>query len=111
MDSDKERDSGKTHARAAKPLSPPAFEGKILKVTKETDEALAKVAAYDWISNRSIEYAKADAWLIANPARRKKNYAAFIVNWFTNAHKFRSKKNAEQREDKNREALLRGLGA
>ena len=110
LDSERGGGVGEPSARAAKPLSLPAFEGKILKVTKETDEALAKVAAYDWITDRSIEYAKADAWLIANPARRKKNYAAFIVNWFANTHKFRSKKNAEQRESQNQEALLRGLG-
>ena len=102
---------GEPSARAAEPLSlPPAFQGKILKVTKETDDTLEKIAAYNWIADRSVEYAKADAWLIANPARRKKNYAAFIVNWFANTHKFRSKKNAEQRESQNQEALLRGLG-
>lgn len=32
-----------------------------------------------------VEIEKAAAWLMANPANRKKNYARFLVNWFGRA--------------------------
>lgn len=33
--------------------------------------------------NIEIELEKAKAWLIANPANKKKNYARFLTNWFS----------------------------
>ena len=35
----------------------------------------------------NAEIARADAWLEANPRRRKKNYRRFIVNWLNRAQR------------------------
>ena len=35
----------------------------------------------------TVEFMKMGLWLYANPARRKRNYKRFIVNWLSNAHR------------------------
>ena len=35
----------------------------------------------------TLELMKMGMWLNANPARRKRNYKRFIVNWLSNAHR------------------------
>jgi hypothetical protein len=34
-----------------------------------------------------VEFGKMRMWLLANPARRKKRYSRFIVNWLSNTHR------------------------
>jgi hypothetical protein len=58
------------------------WQGQILVVTKRVDAALD--SAYPQI-DRLPQYARADAWLVANPAKRKKDFGRFINNWFGRA--------------------------
>lgn len=62
--------------------SPIAFQGRCLRIGLEEDQSLHD--AFPDIDRRA-EYRKMDAWLIANPARRKKNHARFAFNWLSSA--------------------------
>jgi hypothetical protein len=57
-----------------------AFEGQVLEITEREDDALG--LAYPHI-DRVASYRQMDAWLVANPERRKKKFAAFARNWMS----------------------------
>lgn len=100
--------------RKKRESEPPfVWQGIELKVSEKTDKALR--AAYPSFDVNS-EYSKADAWMVANPGRRK-GTAAFVIRWFQRAENFKESRSvgisnggtyvnrAEQRSTANREAF------
>ena len=57
------------------------FAGQKLRIRVAEDQALGQ--AFGWV-DRQAEYRRMDAWLVANPARPKKNHAKFALNWLRN---------------------------
>jgi len=74
----KKTEERKKAAQGEKHPSPLVFAGRHLKVTEAQDRMLAD--AFPWV-DRQAEYAKMDAWLEVNPAKRPKNQGRFAYNW------------------------------
>lgn len=55
------------------------FSGHLLKVTKTQNQRLCEVYGLVPVS----DYAEADLWLEANPAKKRKNHYAFMRNWLS----------------------------
>lgn len=88
---------------------PPFWQGQILFVTRKSNEALA--AAFPSL-NLTQEYAKADAWLVCNPAKRKKDLLRFLNNWLSIAQgkvDFSSVRRTENGKQLNLNADIEGL--
>lgn len=72
-----------TRSTASVPKADFNFEsGLFLGISDERVDGWSK--AYPALDVET-ELAKAAAWLVANPAKRKKNYMRFLVNWLSRA--------------------------
>lgn len=90
-DTDKEQKQDAREAQAPAPAAPAKAKTKI-DFDFETGQftGVTEVQIKLWQDafpaiSLDAERAKAAAWLIANPANRKSNYAAFLTRWFTKA--------------------------
>ena len=63
------------------------FNNQIFKFENIPKEKIEKWKEAFLNCNVDIELKKMEAWLAANPERRKKNYEKFIVNWLSRATK------------------------
>lgn len=61
---------------------PLAFAGRTLKISQQVHNAFA--LAFPTL-DLSHEYAKADAWMVSNPGKRKKYHTRFMNNWLSRA--------------------------
>lgn len=58
---------------------PPAWQGQVLIVEARVDKAMRE--GFPKLPTLGL-YRAADRWLVTNPARRKKNFGRFLLNWF-----------------------------
>lgn len=79
-----QREINDSSTSAERPLQP-AYQGKALTVTKETDDIIAH--AYPHI-DRQAEYRRAEAWMLSHPGMRK-GTPSFITSWFSRTETMR----------------------
>lgn len=72
-----------------------AFEDEFLKVTEQEHEAFQK--AYPSVDLQT-EYAKANAWQISNPAKRKVAHNRFMNNWLCRVQEKKDFKSISKKE-------------